>query len=168
MDRNPPGDAIAEITGPKSGPVVAAIAISRIAVAAVAISRIAVAAVAISRLAVASVASVASVAVAAVAISRIAVAGIQPEADDLSISTVDGGQQQGTTDNPKHTELCHDRSLPVMGSLHHGNPRRLCCICRRGPGRLGRGGDLRKPPAIVFCQYLNLMPSGIPLNLAGD
>src|SRR5262249_25515993 len=130
MDRNPPGDAIAEITGPKSGPVVAAIAISRIAVAAVAISRIAVAA----------VASVASVAVAAVAISRIAVAGIQPEADDLSISTVDGGQQQGTTDNPKHTELCHDRSLPVMGSLHHGNPRRLCCMGGRGPGRVGGGG----------------------------
>src|SRR5262245_35860079 len=86
MEPNPPGDAIAEIAGPESGPVVAAIAVSRIAVAAVAISRIAtasiapVAAVAISRIAVASVA-----AVAAVAITRIAVAGIQPEADDLSI-----------------------------------------------------------------------------------
>jgi hypothetical protein len=43
MDRNPPSDAIAEIAGPKSGPVVAAIAISRIAVAAVAISRVSVA-----------------------------------------------------------------------------------------------------------------------------
>src|SRR5215475_10773150 len=84
MDRNPPGDAIAEIAGPKSRPVVASI--SRIAVA------------------VAAVATVAAVAVAAVG-------GIHPEADVLSISTVDGGQQHGTTDNPKHSELLHDRSL---------------------------------------------------------
>src|SRR5215470_2000194 len=101
MDRNPPGDAIAEIAAVERGPVVAAVAVGRIVVAAVAI------------------------AVAAVAVGRIAVTGIQPVAVDLSISTVDGychfllrplkregrrSQQHGTTDNPKLTELCHDRS----------------------------------------------------------
>src|SRR5262249_15985789 len=111
----------------KPGPVVAAIAISR-TVAAVAVGRIVVAAVAIAVAAVAVgriVVAAVAIAVAAVAVGRIAVTGIQPVAVDLSISTVDGychfllrplkregrrSQQHGTTDNPKLTELCHDRS----------------------------------------------------------
>src|SRR5262245_2168092 len=99
IDRNPPRDAIAEIAAER-GPVVAAIAISRIAVAAIAISRIAVAAIAVSR-----------IAVAAIAVSGIAVTGIRPVAVHLSISTGEGRrrQQRGSSENPKHTEFFHDR-----------------------------------------------------------